>query len=183
MYGLVNKALQGFVQSQYGSSSWEKIKSKANINIDSFISMQSYPDEVTYQLAAAVSKELQISLEEVLEAFGIYWVRFTAEEGYGQMLELCGTSLKEFLMNLDALHARIGLTFPELRPPSFTCTNITENSLQLHYYSKREGLTSFVIGLIKGLGKKFDTHVKISPVKIRSSGSDHDVFLLEFKNK
>lgn len=37
MYGLVNKAIEGLVCDHYGEETWEKIKAKANVDIDTFI--------------------------------------------------------------------------------------------------------------------------------------------------
>jgi hypothetical protein len=60
-------------------------------------------------------------------------VSYTANEGYGDLLTLAGDTLPTFLQNLDHLHTRVGLMFPELKPSSFWCTNVGEDSLQLHY--------------------------------------------------
>ena len=110
--------------------------------------------------------------------FGEHWTLYTAQEGYGEMLNLAGRTLFEFLQNLDHLHARVGLLFPQLRPPSFRCTDVTGGSLRLHYYSERPGLTPFVIGLVKGLGRRFNVPVSITLAQSRTGGADHDEFLV-----
>lgn len=180
MYGLVNKALQDFVTLNFGGSKWELIRSKAGVKEPFFAGMESYPDEVTYRLAGATSEVLGISLDAALEAFGEYWVVYTAQEGYGDMLKMCGSTLKEFMLNLDSLHARIRLSFPDLKPPLLKCSDVEDRSLRLHYISDRPGLTPMVIGLIKGVGKRFDTPVEVSIVERKSEGADHDVFLVKF---
>lgn len=180
MYGLVNKALQDFITQEFGAEKWNTIRAKAGVKETNFISMQPYDDEITYKLAGAASNILGITLEQALEAFGKYWVTYTANEGYGDMLKMCGGNLKEFLVNLDGLHARIRLSFPHLRPPSLKCSDIAECSLRLHYYSDRPGLAPMVIGLVKGLGSRFDTEVEISLVIDKSNGADHDVFFVRW---
>ena len=55
-----------------------------------------------------------------------------------------------------------------------------DNSLQLHYYSKREGLQEFVRGLIQGLGKYFETAVEIELLASRNEGDDHEIFLIKW---
>ena len=97
------------------------------------------------------------------------------------MLKLAGDSFSEFLQNLDNLHARLGLSFPKLKPPAFHCTEVTDKSLRLHYRSEREGLAPMVIGLLNGLGKMFDTEVSVSLDKARTNGHTHDEFLVHFK--
>ena len=181
MYGLVNKAVQDLIVTQFGNDKWEEIKRKADIGVESFISMNPYPDEVTYNLIRAASEVLGLPPDEILEAFGEYWTVYTAREGYGEMLKLAGDSFVEFLQNLDNLHARVGLIFPKLKPPKFHCTDVTEESLRLHYRSERAGLAPMIIGLVKGLGKLFDTEVNVSIDKGRTNGHGHNEFLIQFK--
>ncbi|MUG99894.1 heme NO-binding protein [Scytonema sp. UIC 10036] len=183
MYGLVNKAIQNMVCSRFGEDIWETIKHKAEVNIDAFISMESYPDDVTHRLVYAASLVLEISPQEILQAFGEYWVLYTATEGYGQMLEMAGSDLSEFLHNLDNLHARVGLSFPNLKPPSFECTEMDEDIMQLNYQSTREGLSPMVLGLVKGLGTRFNTEVEIVQTQNRDEGFDHDEFSIRYKKR
>ena len=53
MYGLVNKAVEGLVVSNFGEETWEQIKGRASVDIDMFISNDSYPDSITYDLLVA----------------------------------------------------------------------------------------------------------------------------------
>ena len=55
MYGMVNKAIADLVCSGFGEDKWEEIKAKAAIDIDFFISNESYPDEITYKLVGSAS--------------------------------------------------------------------------------------------------------------------------------
>lgn len=181
MYGLVNKAVQDLVVTQFGADKWREIKQKAGVGVAAFVSMDPYPDQVTYGLVAAASEVLDLPPEKVLEAFGEYWTVYTAREGYGEMLSLAGKSFVEFLQNLDSLHARVGLSFPQLTPPSFRCSDVTDGSLRLHYYSSRRGLAPLVVGLIRGVGRLFDTSVEVALDKAREDGHDHDEFLVRYK--
>lgn len=51
--------------------------------------------------------------------------------------------------NLDALHDHLGTLYPGMRAPSFRCSEETDGSLILHYYSDRPGLEHIVIGIVK----------------------------------
>ncbi|MEO1186428.1 MAG: heme NO-binding domain-containing protein, partial [Cyanobacteria bacterium J06636_27] len=64
---------------------------------------------------------------------------------------------------LDSLHSRVGVSFPKLQPPSFEAEELEDDTLNLQYHSTREGLAPMVVGLVKGLGKRFDTEVDITP--------------------
>jgi len=181
MYGLVNKAIQDMVCSRFGEEIWKEIKQKAEVSVDVFISMEGYPDDITHRLVKAASVVLGLSTSEIMQAFGEFWVKYTSEEGYGEMMDMSGDNLPEFLENLDNLHARVGVSFPHLQPPSFECSEIEENSLSLHYRSHREGLTPMIVGLVQGLGTRFDTEVEITQTQSRDDGAEHDEFLVKYK--
>ena len=70
------------------------------------------------------------------------------------------------------------MTFTELEPPSFTVSDIQDGSLRLHYRSKRPGLAPVAMGMVRGLGKRFNTPIEIELVRSRESGHDHDEFLV-----
>ena len=53
MYGLVNKAVQGLIIENYGEETWDKIKMRANVDVEMFISNESYSDSMTYDLLVA----------------------------------------------------------------------------------------------------------------------------------
>ncbi|MBW4671910.1 MAG: heme NO-binding domain-containing protein [Cyanomargarita calcarea GSE-NOS-MK-12-04C] len=182
MYGLVNKAIQDMVCSRFGENIWKEIKQKAEVEADIFISMEGYPDDTTHKLVKAASVVLGLSSSEIMQAFGEFWVQYTAQEGYGEMMDMSGDTLPEFLENLDNLHARVGISFPKLKPPSFECTEMEEDSLSLHYRSTREGLTPMIIGLVKGLGTRFDTEVEITQTQSRDDGAEHDEFFVNYKS-
>lgn len=175
MYGMVNKAIQDLVTTNFSEGQWIEIKEKVGFEDDFFISMQSYPDQLTYDLVGAASEVLELEPSAILEAFGEYWILYTAEEGYGEMLALSGATLGEFLGNLNILHDRITHIMPQLKPPKFSTKEISSNHVELTYESDREGLTSMVVGLLRGLGKRFDKHCKIDQISFRAD-SGKDVF-------
>lgn len=59
------------------------------------------------------------------------------------------THTMECGQNLDALHDHLGTLYPGMRAPSFRCSEETDGSLILHYYSDRPGLEHIVIGIVK----------------------------------
>jgi hypothetical protein len=180
MYGMVNKAVEDMVVSHHGEATWLAIKQRAGVDNDFFISNESYPDDLTYRLVGAASEVLAAPAEQILFAFGEYWVLETARKGYGAMMDAAGRDLGEFLAYLPRFHDRVVLVFPRLQPPRFEITEHQGRSLHLHYYSHREGLTPFALGLVSGLGKMFNTPARVSVVQQRSTGGDHDEFLVEW---
>lgn len=176
MYGIVNKAIEDLIVSNFGEDKWLEIKERSGVDIDFFISNEPYDDEITFKLVIAAGEVMNLSVGQVLEAFGEWWVMKTSKEKYGGLMQAGGTSLKEFLHNLPVFHNRVMLIYPKLTPPEFRVSDSTDNSIHVHYYSKREGLQEFVRGLMVGLGKMYETPVQADLIQSRAEGSTHEVF-------
>lgn len=176
MYGLVNKAIKDLVVTNHGEDKWKEICKLSNFEDEEFVGMNPYPDKLTYDLVKNASHILKADASDILEAFGEYWILYTANEGYGDLMDMSGSSFVEFLNNMDMLHYRINNIMPELVAPQFTTRNEKENSIELEYRSHREGLTPMLIGLIKGLGKRFDMICQIEQIVFKGPDSDCHVF-------
>jgi len=176
MYGIVNKAIQDLVTENFGADKWELIKDKSGVDVDFFLSNEPYDDDITYQLAGATSEIIGITVGQVLNAFGEWWILKTGQEKYGGLMKAGGNNLKEFLVNLPLFHNRIMLMYPKLTPPEFKVTDLTENSIHVHYHSKRDGLQEFVRGLLSGLGKMYEVETDIVLLQSRDDGNTHEIF-------
>lgn len=176
MYGIVNKALEDLVKENFGEEKWEIIKDKSGVEEDFFISNEPYDDDITFKLAIATSEVMEIPLPDVLFSFGEWWILNTTNKNYGSLMSSGGNNIREFLINLPNFHNRIMLMYPKLNPPEFRISNIEENSIHIHYFSKREGLKDFVLGLFSGLGKMYNTNVICIILQSREDGSKNEVF-------
>jgi hypothetical protein len=176
MYGIVNRAIQELVVENHGEKTWDIILRKSNVDVDFFISTEPYEDAITFKLAKATSEEIGISLEETLVALGEWWVIKTTSKKYPGLMSSGGENLKDFLLNLPNFHNRIMLMYPKLTPPEFKISNITSNSIDLHYFSKREGLQEFVRGLLLGIGKLYNSPIDVDLLQTRLDGSSHEIF-------
>ena len=181
MYGLVNKTIEDLITTNFGEAKWLAVKSKAGVDVDVFISNEGYPDAVTYDLVGAAVEVLGIPADDILIAFGEHWVLQTAAKSYGPMMKSTGATLGEFLVNLPNFHTRVAMIYPKLDPPRFKCTNISATGLHMHYFSHRPGLTSFVIGLLQGLGKLYATPCTATVLERKDHGADHDIFAITWE--
>ena len=180
MYGLVNKAIEELVVTEFGEDKWQLIKQKAGVDVEVFTSNESYSDDMTYQLVGVASEVLGMTVRDVLIAFGEHWVLKTESHGYGAMMRSGGTSLKEFLIHLPNLHTRVQMIYPNLEPPRFECHDITETFMSLHSFTHRPGLTNFVVGLFQGLRKLYQTPATAKAVALKTAGADHDIFAVSW---
>src|SRR5690606_38474032 len=89
-----------------------------------------------------------------------------------------GSTLREFLGNLDNMHTRVGLSFPRLRPPSFVVRDSGAEAIEVEYHSTREGLAPMVLGLLKGLARSFGYIVAVAHIHGRERGG-FDLFRLD----
>jgi len=178
MYGLVNQAVQDFVTHSYGEPTWLRVRKQAGMQDADFILLEQYPDALTFGLVGATCEATGCEAEKLVEAIGEYWVAFTAQRGYGALLDQLGETFPEALANLDAMHVRVALMMPSLQPPSFRVSDVMERSLMLTYISKRQGLTAMVIGLVKGLARrpKYKLDATVTLFTAREEGGDTDVF-------
>jgi predicted hydrocarbon binding protein len=178
MYGMVNAAIQELICSRFGEDKWDEITTKAGVEIEEFSRMSQYPDEVTYKLVGAASEALGLPADDVMQAFGEFWGLYTGQVGYGHLFAMAGNSLRDFLLNLDNLHSRVGQNFKELVPPSFTFDDISAETLRMHYHSQRAGLCPMVIGLLNGLATRFHRPLAIEHPACARNGAAHCEFLL-----
>jgi hypothetical protein len=176
MNGLVNRAIEQLVTSMKGEAGWRGVCAHAGLAADGFVSMQDYDDDVTFRLVKAVSERLELPAEQVLEAFGEYWITYTANEGYGALLTTGGCHLREFLGNLNEIHERVELLFTKLRAPVFRVENVSETEFRLFYTSERNGLAPMVLGLVKGLAKRFNQLIDIAQVHSKIDVNEEDIF-------
>ena len=65
MYGIINKSIENLVKEKFGEEQWALVKKRSGVDIDFFISNEPYDDRITYQLASAISAELDIPLDQV----------------------------------------------------------------------------------------------------------------------
>ena len=105
---------------------------------------------------------------------------YTARRGYGAIFDTMGHSLPVFLANLDTMHARLSLSMPEMRPPSFVCEQLSNRQIRLEYWSERAGLAPMVAGLLEGLGEMYNVTVSVDQIVDSAVGADHDEFIISY---
>ncbi len=179
MHGLVNQGIHDLAVQLGGEQLWLDIRAAAGVDVDNFIGMDNYSDDMTYQLVHGASVVLGLSESDVLQAFGKHWVMYTGRRGYGPIFDTMGPTLPEFLANLDGMHTRLSLSMPELRPPSFVCEQRTDQLLRLEYWSDRPGLAPMALGLLSGLGELFEVTLSVTHTIKKSDGADHDEFMID----
>jgi hypothetical protein len=65
MYGMVNNAIKELILAEHGDQVWQRIKKRADVVNEVFLSNEPYPDETTYRLVEASASELEMTAEAV----------------------------------------------------------------------------------------------------------------------
>lgn len=181
MYGIVNKSIEDLIVSQFGQSTWEQVLVTSGIEVDFFITNVPYDDAITYRLAESAAGVLGISLDQVLNVFGEFWVVNTVKERYGGLMETGGGTLQDFLVQLPVFHHRVMLVYPGITPPLFKVSNAGATSIDVEYISHRQGLHEFVRGILRGLSLVYATPVEITLLQSRADGSSHEIFRVSWQ--
>lgn len=127
-----------------------------------------------------INASAELPVNDILEALGVMFFEFCQESGYDAILRVLGSTMKDFLQNLDALHDHLSTIYPGMRAPSFCCSNRPQDGATiLHYYSDRIGLEYIVIGLVKAVTLKiYHSEVDVQIYKTKVDGIDHVQFLI-----
>lgn len=182
MYGLINQAIKDMVlTTPDGEQKWHEICQAVRVSEADFEALQPYQDSMTSALVQATAQKLNTSSEDILYKFGYHWISFTAEQGYGEIVDLFGKDFRTCLKNLNRMHGHMGAMMPALNPPRFTLTEHSPDRVTLHYFSIREGLGPMVVGLLDGLADKYGDTISIQFVP-KGSRSDHDEFDITFQS-
>ena len=114
MYGILFVILEDYIVDELGSSTWATIKAKAKCNVDDkgFLSRSYYDDSEFLNLLEATTDELNITLQSLLEMFGKIFTTYLYANGYNGMLRNLGTTLRQWLSNLNAMHNHLAKSFP-----------------------------------------------------------------------
>lgn len=177
---MINKALRQYLRMNYGEEVWKEIAEVAGVHHAGFISLETYPDELTYALVLGASRIIERAPDDILEELGEYWITFTASEGYGDFFLRYDDNIIEFMDYLNAMHVRLMLLHPKMRIPKFELKKQSKNTFSLHYFSERKGLAPMVKGLLRGLSKKFSQPISITHIDSLSvDDAAHEIFRIE----
>jgi len=117
-------------------------------------------DQVVMNVIKSTCDVLNLSLEQVADAFGDYWVNVYTQKIYRVHYLDCNTS-KDFLLKMDYVHVMVTNNIPNARPPRFEYEWKDQKTLIMKYKSHRN-LIDLLVGLIRGVGKFYKEDLKVT---------------------
>jgi len=179
MYGMIHQAVRAMVIDELGEEEWSSIERKLGIGPSELISQSVYEDSLTFGLIASSSESLAVPINDCLERFGKYWIRFAERGSYGAIMDFTGRTFVDFIENLDRMHQAVIAAMPEAKVPSFSVVVQEEGRLLIKYQSERSGLEPFVVGLLRGLLVRFGLAGEVEPV---SGLTNYSEFLVTYRD-
>ena len=163
MKGSILEAIGELVEKKLGKRAWEEILEEAGVGrFQRFLPTKSYPDEVFYQILEGIKKKTRLSLEEIADLFGEYWMIEYAPKVYKIFFHEV-KDIKSFLKKLDWVHEVMTRTTREGSPPRFEVWEEGED-LYIRYKSQRN-LKEIFLGLLRGVGKYYQVEMSIHEVE------------------
>lgn len=175
MFGWINDCTECLVLTKFGEETWQQIKEKAGCEVQDggFLRYKYYPDSDTVELVVAAAEVLGIGVDDVLFAFGDYFIDYVQENGYSNVLECLGSNLRDWLSNLNSLHDHLQASYPKgFVAPVFWSEDDEESkegAILVHYFSHRGSLlVPLVVGVIKKLARcYFDIEIDMDQLQLQ----------------
>lgn len=155
MHGLVNRALQVFVRDTHGEDAWTTLIRAMDLGFDSFESMLSYEDEITFRLIDTACHQLCRDRRDFLEDLGTYLISHDNVGAVRRLMRFGGDSFLDFLFSLDELNDRARLAVPELTLPAIEVTKTDPTDYQVMVGPGLEGFSNVLVGVLRAMADDY----------------------------
>ncbi|MBF0252427.1 MAG: heme NO-binding domain-containing protein [Candidatus Omnitrophica bacterium] len=163
MHGVIICALKEVLDKNFGDGFWYRCLEKSGLPQNVEVSATGSMTDVNFlKMAGAVCEISKLSLEEVADVFGDYWVNVYAPRLFATFYK-GKNSAKEFLLSMNYVHDDVVRRMEHTEPPVFEFKWIDDKTLEMKYISKR-GLIVLLQGLVKGVGKYYKEDLQITKI-------------------
>jgi hypothetical protein len=171
--GVIFRCLRELVLEKFGEDAWKRALKESNLDENFNVPpVRFVEDEVILKIVQNLCKILNVSLEEIADLFGDYWVNVYSQRVYKVFYDEAKNA-KDFILKLDRIHWLMTRNIPYANPPRFDYEWVDDNTLLMKYKSHRK-LIDFAIGLLKGVRKYYKEDFDVSKV-------DENTIKIEFR--
>lgn len=158
--------LSDLVKEKFGADKWEKILELSDMGKGSnsfryFVGFDIM-DTKAMEIVTNTCQVLGITAEQAADAFGDYWINVYAPRVFPKYYNIYKTA-KDFITGMDQIHKEVTENLENAHPPRFDVTDVNEKTIRVHYKSSRN-MIGFYIGLVKGIGRYFNTALSIKKI-------------------
>ena len=197
MYGLLLQSALEFIASKFSSSLSQEVWNEAvsgGMTLDhstrsagraGFSLHQIYSDRLIGKMAEKTSEVCGESVEDIVEQFGRFFVRYTHQQGYENLLTVLGRNLSDFVIGLDNLHEYFRSTYPKMKAPSFSVVHEDADGITISYRSSRPGLHGYCSGQLVEVARLYygiAIAVTCQKQKLHNRGKYSTQMRLDFDN-
>lgn len=179
MHGLINRAIQCFVQDNYGPERWRGMCFAAGLEETEFEAMLHYEDALTEQLLEMVSLDLKSPRDAVLEDIGTYLVSHPNVESLRRLLRFGGETFVDFLNSLEELPDRARLAVDDLILPQLDVCEVDPQHFRLTCRFSRLGFGHVAMGILRTLADDYGALVFLEYIGERQGAEVIDITLIE----
>ena len=155
MHGLINRALQSFVEVTYGPRIWAEVVSQADLEFDEFQSMLMYPDDLTVRCFEAATNILHRPPSVFLEDLGTFVVTHEPFNPLRRLLRFGGEDFAEFLHSLEELGDRGRLVMPDLDMPDIRVHQEDGQTYEVRARWKMLGAGPMLLGALRAMADEY----------------------------
>jgi hypothetical protein len=175
MHGLINRALQRFVEDTFGQDLWGEVIALAEPGLSGFESMLSYEDALTERVLSKLATQVGTPREMLLEDLGIYLVSHPNTESLRRLMRFGGEGFTEFLYSLDDLPDRARLAVPDLVLPGLDLIEHAPGQFTLDAAGGLSGIGHVLLGLLRAMA---DDYGVLALVEVLQDGADGSTLMV-----
>lgn len=170
MKGIVFTEFLEMVEEKFGILVLDKLISKTpEASQEGYTAVGTYSYQEFVALLVNLSKETEISIQDLTKAFGTYLFGYFIKR-YAYMLADIGSTF-ELLDQLESyIHVEVRKLYPDAELPYFETISMDKEHMVLHYKSKRR-MADFAEGLIDAAAAHFEENITVQKEYIHEDGS------------
>jgi len=163
MKGIIAVCLKEMVIEKFGIDKWGDLLIRAGETRDiSFLATGDVEDRDIMTLIRAASEVLNMSMRELADVFGEYWINSFSQKVYSSLYRRYKTA-EEFILAIDSVHLDATRKIRNASPPRFDYVWKDTKTLLMTYTSRRN-MIDFVAGLIRGVGKYYQEDLQVTKI-------------------
>ena len=155
MHGLVNRALQVFLEETYGRQVWDRVRSDAGLEFARFEAMLHYDPILTERVMLAACYRLDKPKSAFLEDVGTWIIANPKNASIRRLLRFGGTDFREFLLSLDELPGRIQMALPHRIVPQISLRGDGAPRMELIITWQHLNLSGVFLGAVRAIADDY----------------------------
>lgn len=158
MKAVIVNCIRDLVRDKFGADIYKDVAKNVGLEDKTYLNNADIDEETFKKLINELSKVSKLSVNQIFDAFGDYWVNVFSQKYFKSYFRTYKNA-KDFLKAMDKIHVNVVNTYGGSTPPRFSFEE-SGNRLIMHYDSKRN-LVDLLISLVKGVAKYYNERINV----------------------